>query len=177
MGKKMTLLNTVNNALTPQVLQELSTELSLPYDKTVNASKSIVPSLLMVFTHRGPGVVNLLNRDIPPRDLLNELLGNELTQFSTKLQPFTDMGLYPIINMMEKLVPRLLPHLRESFIQKDQKKYEMRDLLQNETEQLAEAVPTDISNHFGYGTKDTKLGRVSKFSGSPVRELTDYPKQ
>ena len=171
MRTKATLLQTTNSTLTPEVIQELSTDLGLPVEKALEALKCVVPSLLMAFTHHGPGVEQLLKRNVTGHEAIEELLGNEFTDFATRLQPFTDMALYPIINMMEKLVPRLIPVLREHL-----KGKKLKATLLEETALLAEQVPTDISNHFGYGTKDTRMGRVSRFSEGAVNDLTDYPK-
>lgn len=171
MGTKTTLLQTTNSSLTPEIVREISRELGLPLEKAVYALKCVVPSLLMAFTNHGPAVTKLIHKNVSGPEAVRELLGNEFTDFATKLQPFTDMALYPIIHLMEVLVPRVIPALKEHLNGNDSK-----TSLREETDLLAEVVPTDISNHFGYGTKDTRLGRVSKFSSGAVNDLTDYPK-
>ena len=176
MGTKTTLLQTTTGHLTPEAIQELSTELSLPTEKTSAALRSVLPSLLMAITHRGPEVLGLLERNLAGPEFIRELLGNEFTDFATKLEPFTDMALYPIISLMERLVPRVVPVVRDVFGQRHLNGNELKLMLREQTELLAELVPTDISNYFGYGTKDTRLGRVSRFSEGAVRELTEYPK-
>ncbi len=175
MGTKTLLLKNINPHLNHDVIQHMAQDLSLPADKAEEAIKTILPSLLMALTHHGPATVDLINKQQTPAGLMKEVFGNELTNFSTKLQPFTDMGLYAIINMMEGLLPYVVQGFREVLNQKHLKGSELKTWLADETEGLAEEVPSDISNHFGFGTANTEFGEMSR-RGTGLKDLTDYPK-
>lgn len=176
MGTHATLIKITKSSLTPGITQKLSDDLSLPLEKTQHGLQSILPSLLMAFSVNASQTAQLIKENKSSEEAIPTLFGNELTNFATKLQPFSDMALASIIRMIQLLSPLVLEVLKEKIDNEILNTHDLVIYLNEQTPALAEVVPTDISNHFGYGTSNTRMGHTSRFVEGTKKELTPYPK-
>lgn len=157
-------------AFNPHVMIEMSEDLGLSLEKTQQSFQAIMPSLLMAFCSNPKALVNIVNEFIDGETILQRVFGNELTNVATMLQHHTDLPLPGVIKMFEKISPRVVEVLKEANPES------LTKFLNNERTFLAEKVPTDISNYYGFGASDTRWGNISRFIEGTHKELQDYPK-